>query len=348
MFNYITSLLDDGNIFRNYIEDIPIFNNDITAEQREIIEKNALYAYYNIPIVKSSIDLIIEFSIQNGFKYDCSNLHFNKKIINFFNKKINNYLNSINNTDDSYICKKILLSLILKGYVYVGIKDNAIIYNYSPRTVNEYSFFDDGNMYLKEEIVKISLTPEITPISTCNEYIFMLKKIIESELKNNLVNSLFSVFILKDNPSPINFITNPNSSKFPKRLEPGAIYQLNNGERVETINARNTDSFLKVVEQISKHITASIGCPYEIAVMSFSSSFSASKANFFVFKKTCEKYQHFLLDFIKCYIYNKIKNKFNKQIAKIFINGKFFAPEIGNISEIEEAKIEKIYSEIKE
>lgn len=126
--------------------------------------------------------------------------------------------------------------------------------------------------------------PSLAPVIECLK---QLDRYAEAELMAAVVSAFFTVFIKTEDDggagSPVGGVDlggfGPPLASNELALGSGTIAELGAGESIETVNANRPNAnfdpfFLAVIRQIG----IALGIPYEVLIMHFSSSYTASKA----------------------------------------------------------------------
>lgn len=356
IFNSIDALnWDNTNLY--------FFDNiEVTQWQRNLINKKALYSYNNFPLIHSCIEKIIDFSIQNGINYTLKDIEYfanqrkNEILKEKMNKRINSFFEKISYYEDSYLfLRNILRRILLFGrcvlhFVLLPEDDFKIeilnefkISEIDENTGDLRYLYQNSEITLnKDEYFIMNNSPNLSVLYPVLESCEKIKEYIDIELTNANVASLFSVFITREQATDSLFNVQNKDVLHPSGLYPGAIFELNDGEKIESVNpTRPNPNFSEYVRQNGIFITSCLGVPYEIAVQNFQNSYSASRAAFSVFKLTCIKYQNLLDRFYFWFLLEKkLKAVFkNDNVYKIFLNGNFVFPIIESISPIEDLEV---------
>lgn len=352
-----------------YDTNLYLFDNiEVEQWQRNVINKKALYIYNNFPLVHSCIEKIIDFTIQNGIRYIQNDIdYFNNKyknelLKNKIENEINLFFEKISYCEDSYLLlRNILRRILLFGRCILHkVKDSQefkieILNDFQVCNIDEKNTliynFKNKNITLREsEYLIINNSPNLSILYPVIESCEKIKEYIEIELTNANVSSLFSVFITREQATDALFNVQNRDILHPNGLYPGAIFELNDGERIESVNpTRPNPNFSEYVKQNGIFITSCLGVPYEIATQNFQNSYSASRAAFSVFKTTCIKYQN-LLDrfYFWALLETKLKMIFeNNSVYKKFMSGHFVFPIIESISPIEDLEVLEKKRELK-
>jgi lambda family phage portal protein len=142
------------------------------------------------------------------------------------------------------------------------------------------------HLFDKERVGQSRGVPSLAPVI---EDLKQLDRYAEAELMAAVVSAFFTVFIKNQNGSPNDIIG--ESLHDPNHLGPasipsnqvalgsGSVVELGAGESIETANpARPNANFDPFFLAIIRKIGISLGIPYEVLIMHFSSSYSASRA----------------------------------------------------------------------
>jgi len=109
-----------------------------------------------------------------------------------------------------------------------------------------------------------------------------LEKYSEAELTAAVIASFFSVFVKTETAEGLPGTTEQSTSEEEKgeiSLSPGGIVNLLENESIEVANpGRPNSTYKEFVEAITKEIGSSLGIPYEVLTLHFSSSYSAARA----------------------------------------------------------------------
>lgn len=109
-----------------------------------------------------------------------------------------------------------------------------------------------------------------------------LEKYSEAELTAAVIASFFSVFVKTETAEGLPGTTEQSTSEEEKgeiSLSPGGIVNLLENESIEVANpGRPNSTYNAFVEAITREIGASLGIPYEVLTLHFSSSYSAARA----------------------------------------------------------------------
>lgn len=228
---------------------------------------------------------------------------------------------------------------------YDGILDN-IAWEYVPRFGASSGFCRAG------QIAKIIRPEQIRGIPLLANVIIPSKELAEylgSEQAAAKVASFFTVFIKKTTPTTgfgfTSEVHNENKSiqkaDIPP-LAPAAIIELLENEDITLANpTRPSSQFSKFISTISEYICASIGIPYEIVIMLFQSSYSASRASFCSFQNTIEVWQKILENKFLWYVFelwlrdylveNGYISDFKSDEAERWLQGSWIPPAIHSI-----------------
>jgi lambda family phage portal protein len=115
------------------------------------------------------------------------------------------------------------------------------------------------------------LAPVIEPLKMLGTY-------TEAELMAAVVSGMYTVFIKTEGAESDTPATDKNN-KSDISLDYGAIVDLGINESIENANpGRPNDSFDPFVASIIRQIGVALGIPYEVLIMHFTASYSASKA----------------------------------------------------------------------
>jgi lambda family phage portal protein len=133
------------------------------------------------------------------------------------------------------------------------------------------------------DVDRIAQTRGVPALAPVIEALKQLDRYAEAELMAAVVSAFFTVFIKTDggDGSPLDGVDNVDgvNSSAELALGSGTIIEGAPGESVETINPNRPNAnfdpfFLAVIRQIG----IALGIPYEVLIMHFSSSYTASKA----------------------------------------------------------------------
>lgn len=130
---------------------------------------------------------------------------------------------------------------------------------------------------------RVGLTRGVPLLAPVIEDLKQLDRYAESELMAAVVSSFFTVFIKSEGgQSDIVAAGIPTNEPLPANqvaMGPGSVVELGAGESIETANAtRPNPNFDPFFLAIVRKIGIAIGIPYEVLIMHFSSSYSASRA----------------------------------------------------------------------
>lgn len=123
--------------------------------------------------------------------------------------------------------------------------------------------------------------PFLAPVIECLK---QLSRYTEAELMAAVISGMFTVFIESNTPqTPLGNVFNNNMTVDPDpksyELGNGAIVSLEEGEKVSTANpGRPNTAFDGFVMSVCHQIGAALQIPYELLVLHFTSSYSASRA----------------------------------------------------------------------
>ena len=231
---------------------------------------------------------------------------------------------------------------------YDGILDN-ISWEYVPRFGSSTGFCRAG------QIAKISRPEQIRGIPLLASVIIPSKELAEylgSEQAAAKISSFFTVFIKKTTPTNgfgfTSEVHNENKSiqkaDIPP-LAPAAIIELLENEDISLANpTRPSSQFSKFIQTVSTYICASLGIPYELVVMLFQSSYSASRASFCAFQNTVEVWQKILENKFLWYVFelwlrdylviNGYISNFQSPQAERWLQGIWIPPAIHTIEPV--------------
>lgn len=161
----------------------------------------------------------------------------------------------------------------------------------------------------RERIGQRRGVPLLAPVI---ESLKQLGRYTDAELVAAVVSGLFTVAIEKESASadsPIGEVSQENinnSSDDSIELSPGAIVDLNEGEKVSVINpGRPNANFDGFVIAICRQIGAALELPYELLVKQFDSSYSASRGALLEAWKMIKMYRYWLANDFCQAIYNE-------------------------------------------
>ncbi|WP_064605400.1 phage portal protein [Streptobacillus moniliformis] len=156
------------------------------------------------------------------------------------------------------------------------------------------------HLALLERPNQIRGVPILAPVI---ESLKQLDRYTDAELMSAVISSMLTVFIESSGPEQgslgefgnINEEDRIDTSGDNLELGSGAILELNPGEHVNTVNpARPNSQFEPFMTAIIRQIGSSIGVPYELLIMHFTSSYSASRAALLEAWKTFRKRREWL------------------------------------------------------
>jgi lambda family phage portal protein len=140
--------------------------------------------------------------------------------------------------------------------------------------------------------------PLLSPVI---ETLKQLGRYTDAELIAAVVSGMFTAFITSDTPqTPLGEsvpLDQQVAAGDPNSIEMGnaAVIGLNPGEKVETANpGRPNTAFDGFVTALARFIGAALEIPYEVLMMSFNSSYSASRAALLEFWKMCRMFRSWL------------------------------------------------------
>ena len=138
--------------------------------------------------------------------------------------------------------------------------------------------------------------PILAPVM---ESLKQLDRYTNAELTSAIISSMFTIFIEsadipQTNPGDLSNVGQKdaiaNEESGTLELSSGAIVTLNKGEKATSVNpARPNAQFEPFMTAIIRQIGSSLGIPYELMIMHFTSSYSASRAALLEAWKTFRK-----------------------------------------------------------
>lgn len=196
-------------------------------------------------------------------------------------------------------------------------------------------------------------------LSSVMESLKQLDRYTNAELMSAVISSMLTIFIetAGNEQASLGEVGNvAESEKVEKtgnniELASGAVIELNPGEKVSSINpARPNAQFDPFMISIIRQIGSSLGVPYELLVMHFTSSYSASRAALLEAWKNFRKRREWIArnlcqviyeEWLKEAIYLKRLDipKFNEDalIRKAYSNAIWNGPSQGQIDPLKEA-----------
>lgn len=187
---------------------------------------------------------------------------------------------------------------IQKEHPADGLLENSFDWEFVPRFGKHSDIVRAGHVADLKRPGQIRGVPLIAPVLiTCKE----LSDYFASEQTSAKIASFFTVFIKKQTSSggfPFQSEVDKASESlkpYIPSLAPGAIIELLENEDISVADPkRPSPQFEKYVSTVSIFICATLGVPYELVVMSFQSSYSASRASFLAFCSTIDFWREIL------------------------------------------------------
>jgi lambda family phage portal protein len=138
------------------------------------------------------------------------------------------------------------------------------------------------HLYRKLRIGQSRGVPDLAPVI---ELFKQLSRYTEAEIMAAVVNAMLTVFIETGpgttglGPMSPTSETGAASGDDDVKLAPGAIVELKHGEKISAVNpARPNSQFDPFMLAIIRRVSVALEIPYEIAILHFTSSYSASRA----------------------------------------------------------------------
>ena len=149
--------------------------------------------------------------------------------------------------------------------------------------------------------------PELAPVI---EKLKMLSRLDESEMMAAVISSYFTVFIKKDTGTtepfassftPAESVKNPGNPQddFNQEMAPGAVITLADDESIDIADPKRPNAaFEPFFQAIVKQVGAALEIPFELLMLMFNSSYSASRAAILEGWKTFRRDRaNFVIDF---------------------------------------------------
>lgn len=200
--------------------------------------------------------------------------------------------------------------------------------------------------------------PLLTPVM---EQIKQLERYSGAELMAAVIAGMFTVFIQdgdfdnRGNGMAAPSLRKSDGAKLNETdiaLAPGAIVQLGEGKKIETVNpTRPNAQFQPFFEAIIKQISMGIGIPFEVLIKHFASSYSASQGALLeawkYFRNRREKFARYFCAavyerfFYEAVITGRIKAPLfetDPLVRKAYLSSEWIGPAKGMIDELKEIK----------
>lgn len=173
-----------------------------------------------------------------------------------------------------------------------------------PKGINNHNFIPIYGSEGQLNIIHLVLTERpgqirgVPFLAPAMESLKQLDRYTDAELMSAVISSMFTVFIETTEDKAVDVVDLSNLSEGDRitnddetlELGNGAVVSLEKGEKATTINpSRPNSQFDPFMIAIIRQIGSSLGIPYELMVMHFTSSYSASRAALMEAWKTFRK-----------------------------------------------------------